>query len=185
MSTKINDGLTKYQRYRLRHAERLAIKRRANYAKNRDAILAAAKTNPVKKAAEVLWRKRNKEAIAKRVSAWAKANPEKARAKTARYRVRTPDAWSKQYQRDPLKYAVKSAERRARKLNATPAWANEFFIREIYDLARLRTKVTGIPWEVDHIVPLKSPVVCGLHVEHNLRVIPRSENKLKRNHHYG
>jgi hypothetical protein len=30
-------------------------------------------------------------------------------------------------------------------------------------------------------VPLQSPVVCGLHVEHNLRVVPRRENIRKGN----
>jgi 5-methylcytosine-specific restriction endonuclease McrA len=35
--------------------------------------------------------------------------------------------------------------------------------------------------EVDHIVPLKSPLVCGLHVEHNLQVIPATQNRRKHN----
>ena len=78
-------------------------------------------------------------------------------------------------------YAIK---RRAVKKNATPQWANHFFIHQIYDLARRRTQVTGIIWNVDHIVPLTSPLVCGLHVEHNLRVIPASKNKSKGNYHW-
>ena len=64
---------------------------------------------------------------------------------------------------------------------AKPAWANDFFIREAYHLAKLRTLATGYPWHVDHIVPLKSDLVCGLHVEHNLQVIPASENVRKQN----
>lgn len=31
------------------------------------------------------------------------------------------------------------------------------------------------------IVPLKSALVCGLHVEHNLQVIPKTENLKKFN----
>jgi len=33
---------------------------------------------------------------------------------------------------------------------ATPKWANRFFMQEIYALARLRTKITGFEWHVDH-----------------------------------
>ena len=65
--------------------------------------------------------------------------------------------------------------------NATPPWANLFFIGEIYDLARLRTKHTGMAWQVDHTVPLVHPRVCGLHVETNLRVIPATVNRAKSN----
>src|SRR3990167_3661229 len=57
----------------------------------------------------------------------------------------------------------------------------QFFMEEIYDLARLRTRVMGFQWHVDHIVSIKSPLVCGLHVENNLRVIPAIENLKKRN----
>ena len=71
--------------------------------------------------------------------------------------------------------------RRAIKLNASPDWANEFFIEEIYHLAKLRTKLTGLTWHVDHIVPLKNKLVCGLHCEANLQVILASENLRKYN----
>ena len=76
------------------------------------------------------------------------------------------------------------AERRALKMKACPRWANKFFIEEIYDLARLRTKFLGKRYEVDHIVPLNSPLVCGLHVEQNLQVIPATENRSKHNRHW-
>lgn len=62
-----------------------------------------------------------------------------------------------------------------------PIWANPFFIAEIYDLARRRTKATGKPWVVDHVIPLKNPLVSGLHVETNLQVVPRSFNAAKGN----
>ena len=70
------------------------------------------------------------------------------------------------------------------KLNAIPAWANKFFIEEAYHLAKLREKMCGGVWHVDHIVPLKSKVVCGLHVEHNLRVIPGTDNIKKGNRYW-
>jgi hypothetical protein len=65
--------------------------------------------------------------------------------------------------------------------HATPAWANLWMIAEAYDLAKLRTKLTGVKHNVDHCVPLISSIVCGLHVEHNLQVIPAVLNRAKSN----
>ena len=88
---------------------------------------------------------------------------------------------------DPEKWAARlarDAKRRAAKLHATPAWANEFFMEEAYSLARLRTELTGVPHEVDHIVPLQNSLVCGLHVHTNLQVIPAPLNRSKNNRHW-
>ena len=74
-----------------------------------------------------------------------------------------------------------SAKKRATKLQATPSWANEFFISEAYSLAQERTEKTGINWHVDHIVPLRSKKVCGLHCEFNLQVITAKQNMHKHN----
>ena len=64
---------------------------------------------------------------------------------------------------------------------AMPKWANKFFISEIYHLAKLRTKHLGVPHEVDHVIPLRGRNVCGLHVENNLRVVPKAINRAKGN----
>lgn len=73
-----------------------------------------------------------------------------------------------------------NARRRAIAKEATPVWANKFFMQEAYELAKLRTQMTGIKWEVDHIIPLRSPIVCGLHTHTNLQVITKQENLAKR-----
>lgn len=76
------------------------------------------------------------------------------------------------------------AARRAAVRNALPNWLNEFdklYLIEIYDLARLRSRVTGTPWHVDHIIPLKHPLVCGLHVPWNLQCMTSKENLMKHN----
>ena len=112
----------------------------------------------------------NQKGELRRLVKWQKQNPEKVKAQNARFAKRHPE-----------KMATKAAQRRAIKKQAIPLWANDFFIEEIYDLANRRTKVMGFKWHVDHIVPLQHPLVCGLHCEQNLRVIPAVENLKKHN----
>ena len=73
------------------------------------------------------------------------------------------------------------ARYQADKLRAFPVWADTKKINAIYDEAARLTRETGIPHEVDHIYPLRSKVMCGLHVEANLRVIPMPVNRSKSN----
>lgn len=76
------------------------------------------------------------------------------------------------------------AERRAAKVNATPLWLTvdqKRISKLIYADAKRMTKETGIAHEVDHIVPLVSPCVCGLHVHWNLAVITSEKNRRKGN----
>lgn len=71
--------------------------------------------------------------------------------------------------------------RNVAKLQATPAWADHDKIAAMYDEARRLTRETGVEHNVDHVVPLRGRLVCGLHVENNLRVITAQVNKLKAN----
>lgn len=178
-------GKAKIVRYRQRNKDKLNAIGRARYLKNRESILAAAKENTHKKEVERLWRIKNKETINARIAAWAKANPHRGKERTARYRKRYPDKQKEQYQKlkleNPSVLTAKCARRRAMKKNAHVEWANQFFIGEIYHLAKLRTKATGFKWEVDHIYPLQSDLVCGLHVENNLQVVPLKVNRAKQN----
>lgn len=58
-----------------------------------------------------------------------------------------------------------------------------FVYKEAHELRKLRNKLTGIEWHVDHIIPLVNPQVCGLHVWNNFAVIPKVENLRKGNYH--
>lgn len=82
------------------------------------------------------------------------------------------------------KIAEQNARRKCSKLQATPEWANRFFILEAYSLRRFRKELTGIDWHVDHIVPIKSKYVCGLHNEFNIALIPASLNCSKQNRYW-
>lgn len=74
------------------------------------------------------------------------------------------------------------ARRRAAKRSASPKWADQNAIRVVYEAAARMTVSTGIRHEVDHIYPLQSDLVCGLHCEANLRVITKTANLRKFNH---
>jgi 5-methylcytosine-specific restriction endonuclease McrA len=82
---------------------------------------------------------------------------------------------------NPSKDAARSQFRNAIKRNAIPAWANMKNIEALYQKASELTSSSGVKWHVDHIVPLKSSLVCGLHVESNLQVITATENIKKGN----
>jgi hypothetical protein len=84
--------------------------------------------------------------------------------------------WAKQ---NLDKKRASRAKRRAIILSATPAWADNKAIKRIYSEADFLTKVTGIKYEVDHIIPLQGKNVCGLHVSNNLQVIPMVHNRQK------
>lgn len=79
---------------------------------------------------------------------------------------------------------LKSANRRAAKLQATPEWASEALILAIYEECQLLSEETGIPHHVDHAVPLISDIVCGLHCEDNLQILPALDNLSKGNRHW-
>lgn len=64
---------------------------------------------------------------------------------------------------------------------ATPRWANREKVLEVYQERERLSVETGIPHDVDHIVPIVNRHVCGLHCEFNLRVIPAFENRTKSN----
>lgn len=64
---------------------------------------------------------------------------------------------------------------------ACPKWADKDAIDRIYNEAKRLTETSDIKHQVDHIIPLRHPLVCGLHVEHNLQIITAADNRTKSN----
>ncbi len=142
------------------------------------------------RASEYRWRAKNPDRVKERNRDATRRHLERYPGMGAKYarrwRERNPEfvkrAVAKHAKDNPVLYAIKAAHRRAQQKNATPAWLTKEQRQQIaatYAEARRLTVETGIPHCVDHIVPLQSPVVCGLHVPWNLRAITRRENQRK------
>lgn len=91
---------------------------------------------------------------------------------------KTHKATNKEY------YNVLTSLRKRRHKNATPKWLTykqKQDIKALYMQAMTLTRITTIRYVVDHIIPLISDEVCGLHVPWNLQVITQEENLKKSN----
>lgn len=131
------------------------------------------KQKPKSEAAKAAGRRyyeKNKEAVKAR----ANARPKHER-----------DAHKKAYkEKNPDLYKSLTSVRKRRHREATPKWITKeqkLAMRQTYLLAMSLTKTTSEKYVVDHIIPLISADVCGLHVPWNLRVITREENLQKSN----
>lgn len=147
------------------------------YRKNRDAISANRKEfrneNPEherkvrcryvdrRRKNSLEWRARNKEHIA--------AYREKTKGAVA-------DRMNVYRKNNPGKYNAIKARYRSAKIQATPKWSDLNAIKLFYVAASAEPGI-----HVDHIVPLVSKVVCGLHCEANLQLLSGLENQRKGN----
>lgn len=131
--------------------------RAAYYQKNKKKMNRASTKSKIKHREKVRrgqqqWREKNKKKIKVYNARWERENQGKANARTAR--------------------------RRAALLTATPPWLTRSQHEEMQNIYRDAIKKI---LTVDHIIPLKSETVCGLHVPWNLQLLSKSENCSKGN----
>ena len=105
----------------------------------------------------------NKDKIASRKHSYYLDNSKHILLRCKLYRENNPGA-----------YRAYNAKRRAAKLQATPKWADQEKIRRIYNEC-------PEGYHVDHIVPIRGKLVCGLHCEFNLQHLTAAENLAKSN----
>jgi hypothetical protein len=79
------------------------------------------------------------------------------------------------------KYLLYIVDRRHVEIQATPRWVNLLELRAFYESAINLTIATGIRHSVDHIIPLRHELVCGLNVPWNLSVKTHARNSSKQN----
>lgn len=92
--------------------------------------------------------------------------------------VQRTKLWAKE---NPAERRAQHANRRAQKIRAMPVWVDRQEIANVYRGARSLSKRLGVVFHVDHIVPLRSNLVCGLHVPANLQVLSGELNMAKSN----
>ena len=161
--------------YRERNPERRRQTTREYHARN------AASIN----AKSAKWYAENKEKARKTREMWRERNFDKWRADVAKYQAENKDRLAAAHkiwvERNRAAVSAKQARRNAAMKAATPPWVDLERIQQFYmDVAVMRI-ATGVAYEVDHIVPIQSKIVCGLHCEANLQVLTAEENKLKHN----
>jgi hypothetical protein len=144
--------------------DKVKAKNKAYYLSNRDEVRDATRR----------YYEENKESVLVKQKPYRKEYYARNRDVIRIYRARY-------LQSNPDKHCAVQGKRRADKLKATPGWADADKIKAIYRLGRDMTELTGIEHHVDHIVPLKSKLVCGLHCESNLRVVDAVSNLTKGN----
>ena len=91
---------------------------------------------------------------------------------------------NKHKKENPELYKALTSVRKRRHRKATPKWitpGQKLAMRNLYLKAQELSKIAGQRYVVDHIIPLQSTTVCGLHVPWNLRVITQEENLKKSN----
>lgn len=181
---------------KLRYAkdkETIRQHRNAYYAANKDAIRGRVNAHYKRNKSAIRDKTNaqyaaNKIGLREKIYAWRRANMDKHKASARKWKAKNQE---RQNAYERARYArsdvmrTGAAERCRRyqvsKRNATPAWADVKAMRVLYAKAKEWQNITGVEWHVDHIVPIKNDMVCGLHTWDNLQLLTSDINLSKYN----
>jgi 5-methylcytosine-specific restriction endonuclease McrA len=162
------------KKYRETHKKQIAIAKKSWYEKNKFLVAQKKKIKYDLNKDTTNAKKRLKNA----------QNPE-IRASLRKKYVYQTAVYNKAYRKEnPGIVKALKAKRRAAKLMRTPKWLTSLDwekIEEYYQYASLLSEVTGIPYQVDHIIPLQGKEISGLHCPENLQLLTKEENNKKKN----
>lgn len=131
---------------------------------------------------------KNRERLKAKSKQYARDNQEKRSEYHAQWRAENADRKRQMDKgwRDSNKGIVgfNSMVRYMRKIRSQPSWLSPIQIcqmQQFYEIAAGLRMQDGIPYHVDHIIPLKGKAVSGLHVPWNLQILLGGENQSKGN----
>lgn len=155
--------------------EKRRLAKRVSYSKNKAAAKERMKA----------YREKNKASIQAERKAKYQREKEERRAASKAWRDthkeqnrKTIDAW---HEKNPGAKMEMNRRRKLKQKQATPSWADTAAMRLIYNEAADLSKRSGRKLHVDHIIPINSPYVCGLHCPQNLQVVSAAKNMAKHN----
>lgn len=138
--------------------------------------------------------KENKEEILKKQKKWAQENKDIVNKISQKWRDNNRDKFRESCKKSKEKNKARIVKNNIKRLKnleyATPKWADINYMNDVYSNCAEANKMflsLGLnSWKmhVDHIDPLKSDFVCGLHNQFNLQVISAKENLKKHNKFY-
>ena len=99
----------------------------------------------------------------------------KAKKSHQERRVSRLQSQRKYYAKNKCDAYARAAKRRALIAGSIPAWFDREAVNMVYKMAKV--------WNchVDHVVPINSDIVCGLHTWENLQLLPKEVNASKGN----
>lgn len=162
--------------WKLKNPEKVKSYRQKFWEANREKINAAwpdyyRNNFPLVSASRKSYYKRNKDKILVSVrTSYSKRDPAARAITTRRYK-----------ENNGGRLKLWAGRRRRLIKCATPVWADLEAMNTVYAKRRRLSMWLGEEYHVDHLVPLVSEFVCGLHCEHNLSIMPSGENLSKGN----